>query len=589
MQQQQRYARVEANGDGSDSSATAASRPLGSGGMNPVVWYMFLLALLALVASLITVLVYYTVHNNGNGETLQNNRLTYLESNTTLINATLSDEIDQLNDRVTVLESVTSPNETGILSINGEYSTPIVRNFDMNVTGTGLNIVTVPGESRLEFSNTGVTSLAALGSGISVSGATGSVTIENTGVTSLNIFGSGLSVSNATGDVIIENTGVTFLNAMAGLNVSATTGIISIENTGVLTITGVSPTGGNVNLVGTSGIDVIVGPGVSDVTISGMTLATAIDNLDMVTMTHTQEIMELQTQINNINITSMTIDEMLQGGLDMFNMTLMSLLMQIATLQQTVDALVANNNNSATTPTGTMVPWAGVSSMVPDGYLLCDGSMQLQATYPELFSVIGCAYCSMAMCTMSQFCLPDMRGRVPVGEKTTMMSAFTPRGGTTGEEKHTLLTTELAQHIHGANAAGSHSHGGATNTVTNFNSDVLIGLSSFTPLDSGNLYPANTPLYTPQIQADLSNTCGLGDGDWRYAGINAFPGSRCGSAVPFTTIAAGIATPVAGSTSHGHVINADGTHTHVPAAEGSNVPHNNIQPSTTVGGYIIKT
>lgn len=71
-------------------------------------------------------------------------------------------------------------------------------------------------------------------------------------------------------------------------------------------------------------------------------------------------------------------------------------------------------SNVATVPVGTILPFAGVA--VPNGYLLCDGSEQFIANYPQLFEVIGYAYKDLGLLQgLSTFALPDLRGRFPLG------------------------------------------------------------------------------------------------------------------------------------------------------------------------------
>ena len=77
--------------------------------------------------------------------------------------------------------------------------------------GSGINITTDPTTDTITIANTGVTNIAASGSGINVSASTGSVNISNTGVTSL-IAGAGISISSATGDITVTNTRLGFLN-----------------------------------------------------------------------------------------------------------------------------------------------------------------------------------------------------------------------------------------------------------------------------------------------------------------------------------------------------------------------------------------
>jgi len=74
----------------------------------------------------------------------------------------------------------------------------------------------------------GVTAVA-VGTGLSTTGSTGSITLTNTGVTS-NVAGTGISVSGATGAVTITNSGVTSLTGTSNrVTVSGSTGGITIS------------------------------------------------------------------------------------------------------------------------------------------------------------------------------------------------------------------------------------------------------------------------------------------------------------------------------------------------------------------------
>lgn len=57
-------------------------------------------------------------------------------------------------------------------------------------------------------------------------------------------------------------------------------------------------------------------------------------------------------------------------------------------------------------PSGAIIAFGGASS--PTGYLLCDGTSYLQATYPTLFAAIGTAYGSI---DGTHFNVPDLRGQ----------------------------------------------------------------------------------------------------------------------------------------------------------------------------------
>jgi microcystin-dependent protein len=129
--------------------------------------------------------------------------------------------------------------------------------------------------------------------------------------------------------------------------------------------------------------------------------------------------------------------------------------------------LLDGQHGSFYAPTGMMAPFAGSSS--PTGWLLCDGSPQLKASYPDLWALIGSTY---GTATLTQFYLPDLRGRVPVGldnmggtdagrlDNTTIPNTL---GGSGGVQTVTLTDTQIANHSHGhtlgTNTTGStHSH-----------------------------------------------------------------------------------------------------------------------------------
>lgn len=94
---------------------------------------------------------------------------------------------------------------------------------------------------------------------------------------------------------------------------------------------------------------------------------------------------------------------------------------------------------------GEIVTYAGPTT--PDAkWLPCDGSSLLRSDYPDLFTVIGTTYGSV---DGSHFTLPDLQGRVPIGEGSG--SGLSPRaiGDQGGEETHVLTIGELASHVHG--------------------------------------------------------------------------------------------------------------------------------------------
>lgn len=169
-------------------------------------------------------------------------------------------------------------------------------------------------------------------------------------------------------------------------------------------------------------------------------------------------------------------------------------------------------------PTGTIFHFAGAS--IPTGWLLCDGSAVSRTTYAELFSVIDTTW--GAGDGESTFNLPDFRGRVIVGTQGPGGNSqpTLPLGDDSygGEQEHTLLEAELAEHDHGGQTAeNSVSHAHAT--------------------------PADTTVEAPGSTLNVVTSGGTG--------------------VSF------------GSQTTG---NESAEHVHAIPTDGSNTPHNNMQP-----------
>lgn len=71
-------------------------------------------------------------------------------------------------------------------------------------------------------------------------------------------------------------------------------------------------------------------------------------------------------------------------------------------------------STAGTVPTGAIFPYAGDTP--PSGYLLCDGSEQSKATYPELWVALGYKYKAAGLLVgYETFALPDLRGRFALG------------------------------------------------------------------------------------------------------------------------------------------------------------------------------
>lgn len=112
----------------------------------------------------------------------------------------------------------------------------------------------------------------------------------------------------------------------------------------------------------------------------------------------------------------------------------------------------------------------------PRYWAFCDGQTMAIAQNQALFSLLGTTFGGNGV---SNFNLPDLRGRVPIHAGPAY-----PLGGQAGEETHALTTAEMPAHSHvvqGTTAA----------------------IATATP--SGNLFGATTPAVGPIYKSGPAN------------------------------------------------------------------------------------
>lgn len=92
---------------------------------------------------------------------------------------------------------------------------------------------------------------------------------------------------------------------------------------------------------------------------------------------------------------------------------------------------------------GEIILFAG--NFAPRGWALCQGQLMSIAQNTALFSILGTTYGGDGVTT---FALPDLRGRVPLGQGQG--PGLTPRvlGEESGSETVTLISTEIPAHNH---------------------------------------------------------------------------------------------------------------------------------------------
>ena len=186
----------------------------------------------------------------------------------------------------------------GVSTVNGSTGTVYAVSLINGLSGTvglsgGTNITITPSGNTLIISSvplTGITGVlsyngqtgnvqgvcgAVAGSGISVSGITGSVTISNTGVTGISA-GAFISISGTTGNVVITNTGIRSISQGSGIIVNTSNpNDTQIGNSGVLSVGGFT---GYVGLSGSSSVTITQSGNTFVFTSSGSGISTGVAN-----------------------------------------------------------------------------------------------------------------------------------------------------------------------------------------------------------------------------------------------------------------------------------------------------------------------
>lgn len=118
-------------------------------------------------------------------------------------------------------------------------------------------------------------------------------------------------------------------------------------------------------------------------------------------------------------------------------------------LRETLERMAGGG---ASLPAGLIVMYGGSSA--PSGWLLCDGTSYLRASYPTLFTAIGTAFGSV---DSTHFNVPDMRTRFPRGLNTGDTLGATGGSDTINiAHTHTVNShTHTLSHTHTVN---SHTH-----------------------------------------------------------------------------------------------------------------------------------
>ena len=210
-------------------------------------------------------------------------------------------------------------------------------------------------------------------------------------------------------------------------------------------------------------------------------------------------------------------------------------------------------NSAATMPVGAILPFAG--TVLPPGYLLCDGGEVRQSQYPVLFSTIGYAYKDISLLRgAATFALPDLRGRFPLGRDNM-------DNGTTVPSKND------AQIL--VNAGG-----GIADSVTDVTADVLGAVG-------GNEQRSLTQNNIPDHAHDMRGTLPSGSTGSQYYAFRNVPGAPPDAdAIP--------GNGATGSGAGQYLNNSGGILTDNLSIKDLGTPFNTMNPYQTIN-YIIYT
>lgn len=135
-------------------------------------------------------------------------------------------------------------------------------------------------------------------------------------------------------------------------------------------------------------------------------------------------------------------------------------------------------------------------NFAPRNWALAQGQMlALNAQTAALFSILGTTYGGNGSST---FALPDLRGRVAVGEGQGFGLTYRALGDQWGAETHTLTTGQMPLHIHALNVASN-----APATTGTPGSDKVLAVAQ-----NAGLYAAASP----SVQLAATSVASAGNG-----------------------------------------------------------------------------
>ena len=130
-------------------------------------------------------------------------------------------------------------------------------------------------------------------------------------------------------------------------------------------------------------------------------------------------------------------------------------------------------------------------NFAPRGWAFCNGQLMSIAENTALFSLLGTTYGGDGRTT---FGLPDLRGRVAVGQGTGPGLQPVVLGEMAGENDHTLIQSEMPAHTHGSIVSAADSTQTAATAGASIATPGVMSGRTFTATMGFNTTPPNTIL-----------------------------------------------------------------------------------------------
>lgn len=145
-------------------------------------------------------------------------------------------------------------------------------------------------------------------------------------------------------------------------------------------------------------------------------------------------------------------------------------------------------------------------NFAPRGWALCQGQLLSIAQNTALFSLLGTTYGGNGQTT---FALPDLQGRVPIGQGQGPGLPDVVLGEESGQETVTLLTTEIPAHTHPVALGASNVDGNPAAVKS--------------PANAVPGYSDSAPLYAPSANASMSAfNSGIAGGNQPHSNLQPY-------------------------------------------------------------------